>query len=578
MPIYDPYSGRYLTQPQASVTVTSQPSGASSGSDTQTLFLLGQSDLAKPQTAISIAAFADLATKLGGGSLAQAAALAFSASPLVTTVPQITCVDVSEKTQATDTSTFATSFTVSANYWGGSGNYLKYMLQPASGGVGYKVFAGSDYASSLVTPSYVSKDNVYQELFTVYYIGTDTSPQITISDTTVTVQGTSGGSSTTIVSVTLTPGMTLGQLITALGNSSKLVVTLTPTASPSQVVYAYLDNLSAVPVGTSSATATPIYANVSAVVSLLNSSIFQPWITATRVANAVAPTADSTWHYLSGGATTAPANTDWQNGFNFLESVSGVGVVCPLTSTTSIWAMGDAHAAYMTSIYQPRVNIVGDAVGASLETELTNAANLNSARTIIRFPGFVGTNLAGNLQTFDSFYEAARTGAIMAAAPPTQSITLVPVTAVGLEQTLTQTDIDSAIEGGVCVTKVKPDGSFRIADDVTTYTATNQFNLVKSQVERELDVIAADLQAELEAKLVGFAANNGPSITTLATSVATSRLDYWTSLGYLVGKPSYQNLTATAVQPNAVSIQVQVFPAQANDFVLMNVQAAPYQG
>ncbi len=572
MGVYDAASGQYLIQPQARVTVVNQPT-AQPANETQTLWLLGSSDLAQPQVETPVSSPGDVGRLLGAGTLAQAAMLCFDASPLLTATPTIVCVDVDEKTQATGTIGSSTGVKVTSVTWGTDANFTKWMIQGASGGTGYKITIGSDYVSPVAGSTQpTSVDNVYQAALDMHYTGTGTTPKVTVTDTTVKV--TTGTTTTvTVTSVTIGTTETLSQLANAL-TTADLVTTVDPTANPAQLALAYLDNVATEAVSITSTAPTVLYANVYEAVSVIN-SVFAQYVTAVRETDAVALPTSNSFTYLTGGTTTTPTNTDWQNAFNMLESVNGLGLVVPLTSTVSVWDMVETHCAYMTAHDQARNGIVGDSAGQTLAVEITNARSLGSQYLMLRWPGFVGTNIYGKTQTFDPFYEAARTAAIAVGTPVTQSLTRVPVTARNLEVIPSRTDVDSAIENGVCITKLASDGLFRIADDVTTWTATDQFNLRKLQVQRELGLVMNDLYQALEG-LIGYGANATPAAASEAVSIMKRRLRYWTDSGLLVGPTPYRNPSAS-VTSGVLAASVEVFVTQALDFALLAISPFPYQ-
>lgn len=576
MAVYDPATGQYLVQPQANVAIGTVPPVPTSPTGVN-LWLVGTSDLAQPQVVTTITSPNDVGTLLGNGTLAQAAMLCLdNPSPLVTTPPVIYCVDVDEKTQATGNIVNGANDQIALTSvpYGLAANMVKFLVSTASSGTGFKVTIASDYSSPVTgTPVAAVLDNIYQAAFSVYYTGTGTSPTVTVTDTAVTLTALTSNTGGT---VTITATTTLQQLVTALNALPGWVVTLSSTANPQQLALAYLDNLTSTAVGTTSATAATVTATVSAAVAAINSSPVAAFLaTAARSANATTLAVMTNYTYLTGGTTTLPTTTDWQNGFTMLEGVPGVGVVVPLTSTQAVWDIAEQHGIAMAAQNQFRAAIVGDAAGQSLATEQTAAAALGSPYTILRWPGFKALNLYGNLATLDPFYEAARTGAIVAASPITRSITMAPVTANGLETTVSKTTVDTAIQSGICITKPYRDGTFRIADDVTTYTATNTFNMRKLQVELELGVIAADLNDAVTAALVGYASNATPEAQGIATDIITKRLQYWANQNVLVGPTPFSN-PVVSVANGVVTASVQVVVAQATDFVLLTLNPVPF--
>lgn len=589
-------NGQYLVSPQANVTIVSQSQGSGTANTGRTLWLLGSAEDGEPQTVITLNSPGDAYSILKDGDLVQAAILAFGGSPAAAAPSSVSVLRVDEATQSTSdikSSGAVNQIVLTSTSYGSISTQYKWQINTASGSIGYKVQLGSDYTGPGTLPATTSQDNIYLPVFSVYYSGTGTSPTVTITDTEVTL---TAQTSDTGGSVTLIAGMTVQTLVNQLNqfpgwvstvldpNSADLVLptdVVPGTSTPS--LPALLDNVSATAVGTTSNAATTLYANIAAVVRYINSGS-QPWMTAVRQASVTALATSSSWTYLAGGTTTAPTSTDWGNGFTALENVNGIGVVVPLSNTstssaaTAIWAQAETHCTYMKGIGQPRLAVVGDISGQTIASEITNAAAVNSDRVIVRWPEFVATNIYGNQATLAPYMEAARTGAILVANPVQEALTLLPLPIVKLGATVNATTVNQAIQGGICITKPFSSGGFVIAAGVTTWTGSTAFDKVNISTKACEDVVSYDLRQALESGLIGYASNLSPQAAQLAYGIVERRLNFWASQGVLVGdkaSPPFSNIQVS-VTSQAVLVTADIHPAAPTNFAVLTLSASPW--
>lgn len=584
-------NGQLLVQPQANVQVVQSGSIPQGAASSRTLWLLGSASDGEPNTILTFNSLASAFQTLKDGDLMQGLVFAFSGSSIAPGPQQISVIRTDSATQATGTilgPSAATEIALTANSYGVIGNLYKWMVSAASGGTGYLVKVGSDYTGPATSPQVVSQDNIYLPVLSIYYSGTGTTPTVTVTDTEITLTAVT---SDTGGSVAFTAGMTVSSLVAQLNQLAGWNVTAAdPNTSdlllPTDVVPgtntpslpALMDNVTSVAVGTTAAAATTLYANVAAVVRYLNSGV-QGFVTAIRHAGATSLTTGSTFTYLSGGTYTAPTSTTWQNAFDVLENVDGNGVVVPLTSTQAYWQMALTHVNYMEGYGSYRFAIVGDTTGQTLATEITNAASLNSPRVILRWPGFVATNLYGQTTTFQPYFEAARTGGIMVGAPVYQSLTLIPLSIQGLETVVTKAQIDQAIQAGICITKQYGTG-YAIAASVSTWTGGSQFDMVNPATLACEDQTRSDLKTALEQGLIGYASNISPLVVQTGYSIAQGVLNNEAANGVLTGSsanPAYQNLTVT-VSGQTVNLSALIHPALATNYAVMQLTATPWAG
>jgi len=352
---------------------------------------------------------------------------------------------------------------------------------------GYKVSQATDFVGpGGQTYATSSQDNIALPAFNIYYTGSDTSVKLNITDSTLTITGTT---TPTIATIALNSTTTIQQLVNQINQLAGFTASvLDPNTQ--DTTGAFFDNVTAVAVATTSVTPTVFSANVTAVVRWFNQQ--NAYFTAVRDVNATSLATASTWTYAAGATTPTASNGDWQNAYTTAQSVIGVQLVGPVSSTENLWVMNDTHCQYMTSLGQPRRGYVGDVSNQTVAAEISYAASINSNRTTIVWPEQKGVDYNGNQTTFAPYLVAARVMGMRAATPASNSLTLQVVKSNGMGQAVSPSTVSQALNGGVCVLYTDDNGNVVIGQDRTTWLQNNNYDKVENSNGLGEDSVSTD--------------------------------------------------------------------------------------
>lgn len=479
------FNGQVLTQPQArtQVTTTALAGSTPTPPPPHRLVLVGPANQGI-NALQSITAPSDIVTQLGVDSdLAQAAALALAPAPGLGAATPLSVWNVNPTT--TGTITLASSgavaqITLTTTRWGADANLIKVAVAAGSTS-GYTVTVADDYSGGTV-----SVPNLALTAITLWYSGTGTSPTVSVTDSTLTLTATTsdvGGS------IALTSNMTVQQLVNQINTFAGWNASVTDP-NPNDTVAAFFDNVSDVAVGTTSATAVALTANITAVVRALNGPA-QTWVTAVRAANATTLATPGTFTYASGGSTTPATTTNWQAAYTALQQVTDVLWVVPVSPESTIWAMNQAHCVLMAQAGYGRSGVVGGASGTTVAAAQTNAAGLASPYTSYLVNGLQGTNLLGQPTTFAPYLVAAQIAALESVLALNESVTLKALTATGLEQAFASTTIDTLITNG-CVVLKAVNGQYVVAKGQTTAALNPAATVDQTQMQAVNEIIVLE--------------------------------------------------------------------------------------
>lgn len=562
------FNGTVLIQPQARTTVNTSALTPAPATPPQphTLVLIGPANQG-PNALTAITSLRDIATTLGTDSdLANAAALALNPGLGVTANP-LKVWNVNPTTQATGTmanGSGAAQITLTTTRWGQAANLIKWNVVAGTSS-GYTVTVADDYSGQSV-----SLQNLALNVFSLAYTGTAyTGVTATITDSTLTVSGTASGatSPTTIFTVSFATYPTVQQVVNQINQQSGFQATLLDP-NPNDPSSAFFDNVSNVAI---SSTATTFTANITAVVRALNAAV-QPWVTAQRDANASTLATTGAWVYASGGTTGTATTTDWQNAYTALQSAYDVLWVMPVSPTSTIWAMNQAHCQYMDGLGYKRTGIVGGAAGLTPAQILANIQGLASEYTAYLANGVQGPNLQGQTVTFAPYLAAAQLAGLASGLALNQSLTLKAVNATGLEQSFAPSVIDQLTQGGAIVLKAV-NGQYLVVKGQTTAAINPQATVdqIQWQVVSEIAVLEYGLNQVLSA-FVGQ-----PITSTTAAQVQKAVYHYlYTqatgSAALLAQAPAVSAIQVT-ITGTVISVQAPASPVVAADFVVTTLYA-----
>lgn len=577
-----PYiNGAYVVTPQAIVTVNTSGLSAPAAAPGLGLLLIGPATDGKPNTAISIASPADAVQKLKGGDLLQACLLAFTPGGALQGPGSLTVIRPELATQATSTikSGATTEINLTTTAYGTLANQAKWSVQAGSTS-GYLVTLGQDFVGpGGQTYPLVSQDNTGLGVLSIYYSGTGTSPNVTVTDSALTCTATTSDTGGT---VNFTSTMTVQQLVNAINQFPGWVAAvLDPNPSDkvmpgTTAIPALLDNVSAVTVGTTSATAHTLRADVAAVVNWINAT--GSYFTATRAASATSLSTSATYTYATGGTTPTAANSDWQNAFTTAQSLTGIALVCPVAGASAIWSQADAHCKYMQGIGQPRRAYVGDLLGQTLAAEQSAVLALNSNRTSLVWCGSKGTDYNGNQTTFAPYLVAAQVAGGRAGTPITGKVTASAIGSSGLEIALTPANVSAAVGAGICCLAVDSTGAVVVAWDRTTWLSDGNSANVENMTGLAIDVVTQDLNQTLK-QFVGLPITN--TMLGHAKSALLSRLNLWWQQGLVVtgnGQPPPDSSVSLSASGTTISGQATVAIIQPGNYIALTLYATAYAG
>ncbi|MFX4302980.1 hypothetical protein ACOJUR_12110 [Alicyclobacillus tolerans] len=554
-------NGVNMIAPGSSVNINDQNFQAPPSTGGYGMLLIGPATDGQPNTPISITPNSAKSI-LKGGDLLNGVMNAFRGAQKVGGSLNLTVIDPTPRTQATSTinnSSGAASIQLTTTSYGALANDAKWMVQ-AGATSGYTVSQGFDFVGpGGQTYPTNTQDNISLSALSLYYTGTATDVTATVTDTAFQVTSSGGVS---IANIALASGMTVQSLVNQLNSISDLVSSVLDP-NPQDAVASFFDNVTDVPLSTSSGSPTVFTANVTAVVRYFNNQNL--YFTASRVSGATNLATSNTWVYASGGTTPTATNANWQSAYTIAQTVPQITFVAPVSPSYTLWAMNDAHCHYMASIGQPRRGYLGDASGQTLSTELQQVALLNSNRSTVVWPEQAGVDYNGNTTMFAPYLEACAVMGERAATIPYNALTQKPVPSNGMGQTVTPSMIAQALAGGLAIIAPNNQGIPVLQQDRTTWLQNTAYDKVENSTGLVADIVSADLNDTLS-QFVGQPVT--PVTVGQAQSAIFARLTYWYSQGFLSTAPKLSDISLTGSGDTITGTANAAFDVPANYIVL----------
>lgn len=475
-----------MTTPGAQITINDSNYQAPPNATGLGLLLIGPATDGQPNTPLTISSPQNAINQLKGGDLCQGCLNAFNPSDELKGVSSLTVIRTDPATQAT--SAIGTVIGLVTTGYGTQANLSKQMVQAGSVS-GYKVSLASDFVGpGGQTYPTVPLDNIGLSGISIYYSGAGTTPKYTVSDSALVLTATGSETGGTIA---FTSTMTVQQLVNLInGFPGWSATVLDPNSS--NLVTAYFDNVStATVVGTTSPTAVTLTANAFAVVAWINST--GPYFTAVRNANPVTIPTSSSWTYATGGTTPTATNSNWSAAYTTAQSLTGIAVVTPVIGSAAIWAMNDAHCAYMTSLNQKRVGYLGDILAQSQAAEQANVLALNSCYTSLVWPEQKKYDMNGNFVLMAPYLMACAIAGVRAGNPPPAALTGASIVSSGMGVVLTPAQVAAANAAGICCFMQDTTGAVVISWDRTTWLQGTQYDKVENMSAVAEAIIISDL-------------------------------------------------------------------------------------
>ncbi len=565
MPVF--FNGRLWVSPATMSLVDDSAMYNKNANVGNVLALIGKADGGKPFTALRFGSAQDARAVLRGGDALKAIEKAFDPSSETFGPSEVVFVRVNPATQASLTLKDASAADVIDLVTDGYGRFANT--------VKVKIEAGSVSGKKLTTQfgnDYFSADNVARNAFSVSYSGAEATATITVAPAAVTLVA---GSTTT--SIDLADFPTIGQLVDRINATAGFSANVLDGNSEKSALNG-LDNLTA---GNVKAGTVTVTANLQAVVDWLNGT-GEGFITATRKATAGTVPANIPFTYLTGGSDGVTTNTEWQRGFDALQTVD-VQWIVPLSSSSSIHAMTDSHCAYMSNIARmERRAIVGGGTGQTDAEAIAAAKLINSDRTSYTHLGIYDYDDAGKLTLYPAYVAAALIAGGFAGVNPGTAMTNRTLKIRGVERKLRNpTDTDQLINGGVLCIEDTQRG-FKVVKSITTWLTNANYNRVEISVGTALDHVSRNVRNVLD-DLRGK--KGTPAILSEAVSRVDSRLRELAMAepmgpGVITGdkiNPAYKNITAT-LEGDVLRVEFQCSPVIPVNYVPVVIHAVPYSG
>jgi hypothetical protein len=567
MPVF--FNGQEIITPAVNTAVDDSAMLNPNQNVGDTLALVGPCTQGAPNIPLSFGSAPDALAALGSGDLVDAITRAFDPSSDVAGPATIIAVRVNPAVQSSlvlkDASN-ASVITLTSTGYGQYTNQIKAKVEAAS-------VQGLKLTTELGT-TYYSQDNIYRAPFSIQYSGGQASATMSVNNSTVTLSAPAG---TPVATIPLATYPTVQQLVDYINTVSGFSASVLSGLGASATVNA-LDNLTNQDVKTALFSAT---ATLQAVVDYLN-GLAEGFVNAVRTAGAGTLPAILPFTYLSGGSDGTITNTNWANAFQVLQT-QDVQWITPCTGSQSIVAMADAHVVYCsTALHSRRRCIAGEALGTTDAQAISDAANLNSARTSLVHIGGYDYNAAGVVTLYAPFIVAAMIAGGFAGVSPGTPTTNKSLKLLGLERLLcVPTDTDPLIVGGVlCVAKTKT--GYRVVQSITTWLTDSKFDKVEQSTGAALDY---GITAVEDAIAVVKGTVNGPGSLGQAVSIADTTLRGLSvpapnGPGVFVGdanNPPFKNVTAS-VSGDVIAVRFQASPGIPANYVNITVYAVPYSG
>lgn len=563
MPVF--FNGRLWVSPATMSVIDDSAMFNKNASVGNVLAIIGKAEGGKPYEALAFGSAQEARAVLRGGMALKAVEKAFDPSSETAGPSTVIFVRVNPATQSSlmlkDVSS-ADVIELKSEGYGLFTNDIK-----------VKVEAGSSLGKKVTTQfgnDYYSADNVGRNCFSVQYTGSETTAVFSATEDSVTI--TAGS---TVVGIDLNSYPTVGQVVDRINATAGWTATVLD-ANGEKAALGGLDNVSGQNVKTSAYTVT---GHTQAIVDWFNST-GEGFITATRKSGKTPVNVSFT--YLSGGSDGVTTTTEWQKGFDTLQTVD-VQWVVPVSADAAIHAMTDSHCAYMSNIARmERRAIVGGDTGVTDDAAISAAKAINSDRTSYTHLGIYDYNSAGKLTLYPAYIAAALLAGAFSGVNPGTALTNRTLKIRGIERKLRNpTDTDKLILGGVLAIEDTPKG-YKCVKSITTWLANTNYNRVEVSVGVACDFVSRNVRNILD-DLRGK--KGSPAILSEAVSrvdsiLRTLAMPEPMGPGVIVGdkiNPAYKNITAS-LDGDVLRVEFQCSPVIPVNYIPIVVHAVPYSG
>jgi hypothetical protein len=191
---------------------------------------------------------------------------------------------------------------------------------------------------------------------------------------------------------------------------------------------------------------------------------------------------------FSGATSVPPTLSAYASGFNLALSLPGWAVFAD-SNSSGVVALGTQHALTASEIVNGKWRrfFSGSSLGDTTADAIAAAIGQNSIRTVYAYPGINVVNTTTGLATlYGGLYAAAAAAGMATGNPPNIALTNKSLTGIGVEFTLTGSQLNELQQAGVMPIYI-PDntpGVPTIASDMTTWQEdSNPENIFLQQVQ-----------------------------------------------------------------------------------------------
>lgn len=497
--------------------------------------LLGNADGGEPQKVHYVTSLEQARAIFKSGNLVEAVRLALSPSSDTPGAALIACIRVEAATQAAHTFHKSTDHevTVTSWDWGLHCNTISVKLDWDTD----HFDVGIRYGNLEQLGTFNAKG------FTIQYVGDGSACVMTISATGLTTTCT--GASSDDLDIDWGTFATIEDLVAFIDNHAKYTCTLNhaqATGDPEQM----LDYVTDQAIKASAYAAMTCAYDVTRWFNDYSGGL----VTAVQDGHGKPDDTSPTWTFLTGGTNPAAVTQDWTDGLTLLEG-EDVQIVVAYTSTSAVHALVQTHVETMSNMTnkKERIGILGSEEDDSAATAIADAATYNSPRMVYVYPGLYQYDTLGNLVLYPGWKVAAQIAGMLAGVDVATALTHRYLTARGVETTLSPSDQESLLLGGVLPIVYVRGRGYRIVQSITTWAGDDNFVRREISCRRAADYVVRNIREELEEGLLGN--KGGPQVLARAVSITESMLNMMVRQQIIVGdesSPAYRNVTATISQ------------------------------
>lgn len=562
------FNGRLYVSPATVSAVDDSAMANTNANVGNVLALIGTSEGGKPFEALRFGSASEARAVLRGGEMLKAIEKAFDSSSQAGAPATVVAVRVNPAAQSTlalvdDTS--VPSINLQSEGWGLFTGQIKVKIETGT-------TRGKKVTAQLGAGYYVA-DNLARNVLVVSYSGAAVTATVSAADTYLRLREEGA----IVADIDLGVFTTLQQVLDRINAQAGFSAALADVHADA-VSNGLFDGLVDASVREGAVTVT---GNVGAIVDWFNSNA-EGLVTATRAgAQAKAPK-NIPFTFLSGGVDGTATVSDWQKGFDALQTVD-VQWVVPITASAAVHAMASAHCTFMSTVARlERRTIVGTATGTSDADALLAAKALNSDRVSLVHLGFYDYDASGKLALFPPYILAAQIAGAFAGVNPGTALTNKSLKISGLERKLRNpTDTDPLILGGVLCVEDTPKG-YKVVKSISTWLNNQNFNRVEVSCGVALDFVCRSVREVLD-ELRG--AKGTPEVLAQAVSRTDSVLRRLALAepagpGVIVGdkaSPAFKNITAR-LDGDILRVEFQCSPVIPVNYIPVAVHAVPYSG